>query len=138
MPSHRNTPPAISRNSSVEFGPVVGGHISQVITLLMFFIVLPPYSGKQFLSGPHRARARWRTAQAFFYSPGLQPFIPAEFVRLRRNKSRVRWFNLMWMPGAGRQSESFEELAMPLFDQLYNFAHWLTQDREEAEDRAEE
>jgi RNA polymerase sigma-70 factor (ECF subfamily) len=40
----------------------------------------------------------------------------------------------MWMPGAGRQSESFEELAMPLFDQLYNFAHWLTQDREEAED----
>ena len=38
------------------------------------------------------------------------------------------------MPGAGRQSESFEELAMPLFDQLYNFAHWLTQDREEAED----
>src|ERR1017187_4445886 len=104
----------------------------------MFFIVLPPYSGKQFLSGPHRARARWRTAQAFFYSPGLQPFIPAEFVRLRRNKSRVRWFNLMWMPGAGRQSESFEELAMPLFDQLYNFAHWLTQDREEAEDLVQE
>jgi RNA polymerase sigma-70 factor (ECF subfamily) len=44
----------------------------------------------------------------------------------------------MWMPGAGRQSESFEELAMPLFDQLYNFAHWLTQDREEAEDLVQE
>jgi len=29
---------------------------------------------------------------------------------------------------------SFEELAMPLFARLYNFAHWLTQDRAEAED----
>ena len=33
---------------------------------------------------------------------------------------------------------SFEELAMPLFDQLYNFAHWLTQDRSEAEDLVQE
>ena len=32
----------------------------------------------------------------------------------------------------------FEELAMPLFDQLYNFAHWLTQDRMEAEDLVQE
>jgi RNA polymerase sigma-70 factor (ECF subfamily) len=37
-----------------------------------------------------------------------------------------------------RQSDSFEELAMPLFDQLYNFAHWLTQNREEAEDLVQE
>src|ERR1700733_3576491 len=29
---------------------------------------------------------------------------------------------------------SFEELAMPLFDQLYNFAQWMTHNREEAED----
>jgi RNA polymerase sigma-70 factor (ECF subfamily) len=29
---------------------------------------------------------------------------------------------------------TFEELAMPLFDQLYNFAHWLTQNSSEAED----
>jgi RNA polymerase sigma-70 factor (ECF subfamily) len=36
------------------------------------------------------------------------------------------------------QSDSFEELAMPLFDQLYNFAHWLTQNREEAEDLVQE
>jgi RNA polymerase sigma-70 factor, ECF subfamily len=35
-------------------------------------------------------------------------------------------------------SESFEELAMPLFDRLYNFAHWLTQDREQAEDLVQE
>lgn len=27
---------------------------------------------------------------------------------------------------------------MPLFDPLYNFAHWLTQDREEAEDLVQE
>jgi RNA polymerase sigma-70 factor, ECF subfamily len=36
------------------------------------------------------------------------------------------------------QSELFEELAMPLFDELYNFAHWLTQNREEAEDLVQE
>ena len=36
------------------------------------------------------------------------------------------------------QSDSFEELAMPLFDQLYNFAQWLTQNREEAEDLVQE
>ncbi len=32
----------------------------------------------------------------------------------------------------------FEELAMPLFDSLYNFAHWLTRNREEAEDLVQE
>ncbi len=36
------------------------------------------------------------------------------------------------------QLDPFEELAMPLFDQLYNFAHWLTQNREEAEDLVQE
>jgi RNA polymerase sigma-70 factor, ECF subfamily len=39
---------------------------------------------------------------------------------------------------ANLQLDSFEELAMPLFDQLYNFAHWLTQNREEAEDLVQE
>jgi RNA polymerase sigma-70 factor (ECF subfamily) len=33
---------------------------------------------------------------------------------------------------------SFADLALPLFDQLYNFAHWLTQDRAEAEDLMQE
>ncbi|MGB8730081.1 MAG: sigma factor, partial [Candidatus Sulfotelmatobacter sp.] len=33
---------------------------------------------------------------------------------------------------------SFEDLALPLFDQLYNFAHWLTQDKAEAEDLVQE
>jgi RNA polymerase sigma-70 factor (ECF subfamily) len=36
------------------------------------------------------------------------------------------------------QSDSFEELAVPLFDRLYNFAHWLTHNREEAEDLVQE
>ena len=31
----------------------------------------------------------------------------------------------------------FEELAMPLFDQLYNFARWLTQDTAEEEEGPE-
>ncbi|HUC28942.1 MAG TPA: sigma-70 family RNA polymerase sigma factor [Candidatus Acidoferrum sp.] len=42
------------------------------------------------------------------------------------------------MSGANLQLDSFEELAIPLFDQLYNFAHWLTQNRDEAEDLVQE
>jgi RNA polymerase sigma-70 factor (ECF subfamily) len=34
--------------------------------------------------------------------------------------------------------ETFEELAMPLFERLYNFACWLTKDRHEAEDLVQE
>ena len=44
----------------------------------------------------------------------------------------------MDVSGADLNSDSFEELAMPLFDQLYNFAHWLTRNREEAEDLVQE
>jgi RNA polymerase sigma factor (sigma-70 family) len=35
-------------------------------------------------------------------------------------------------------SETFEQLAMPHFERLYNFACWLTQDRHEAEDLVQE
>jgi RNA polymerase sigma-70 factor (ECF subfamily) len=42
------------------------------------------------------------------------------------------------MSRSGPEPDSFEELAMPLFAQLYNFAHWLTQNREEAEDLVQE
>lgn len=33
---------------------------------------------------------------------------------------------------------TFEDLALPLFDQLYNFARWLTHDTAEAEDLVQE
>jgi RNA polymerase sigma-70 factor (ECF subfamily) len=75
----------------------------------------------------------WITGQAPLYSGS-----PAEIIAIWRNKWPTLWFNLVGMSGGDPQSESFEELAMPLFDQLYNFAHWLTQNREEAEDLVQE
>ena len=35
-------------------------------------------------------------------------------------------------------ADQFAEMAMPLFDSLFNFAHWLTRNREEAEDLVQE
>ncbi len=35
-------------------------------------------------------------------------------------------------------ADLFAEMAMPLFDSLFNFAQWLTHDREEAEDLVQE
>jgi RNA polymerase sigma-70 factor (ECF subfamily) len=48
------------------------------------------------------------------------------------------WFTLVCVSEEHSVSGSFEELAMPLFERLYNFAHWLTQNREEAEDLVQE
>jgi RNA polymerase sigma-70 factor (ECF subfamily) len=42
------------------------------------------------------------------------------------------------VPADQAQAAGFEELALPLFDALYNLAHWLAQDREEAEDLVQE
>jgi len=42
------------------------------------------------------------------------------------------------VPDQSLPATTFAELALPLFDQLYNFAHWLTQDRSEAEDLVQE
>src|ERR1700732_5359748 len=70
--------------------------------------------------------------------PTRQCFIASEIIVVQGNKTPQRWFNLVWMSAVGHQSDSFEELAMPLFDQLYNFAHWLTRNREEAEDLVQE
>src|SRR5215472_4188509 len=42
------------------------------------------------------------------------------------------------VPNQPAATEAFEELAMPLFDALYNFAYWLTQNREDAEDLVQE
>src|SRR6266536_3734260 len=56
----------------------------------------------------------------------------------RRNKIPARWFTLMCVSEERPSAMSFEQLAMPLFDRLYNFAHWLTQNRDEAEDLVQE
>lgn len=44
----------------------------------------------------------------------------------------------MEVPERPLDAATFEELALPLFDQLYNFARWLTQDASEAEDLVQE
>jgi RNA polymerase sigma-70 factor, ECF subfamily len=89
-----------------------------------------------------RARLQWCRARALtrtVFRP-LEPPCPSpkNLLFFAGNKSSSPWFKLVWMSRAGPQSDSFEELAMPLFDQLYNFAHWLTQNREEAEDLVQE
>jgi RNA polymerase sigma-70 factor (ECF subfamily) len=48
------------------------------------------------------------------------------------------WFTLVCVPEDSLPSDSFEQLAMPHFEQLYNFACWLTHDRQEAEDLVQE
>jgi RNA polymerase sigma-70 factor, ECF subfamily len=57
-------------------------------------------------------------------------------------KTGLGWFTLMAVSekrvAPNSIEDSFEALAMPLFDRLYNFAHWLTQNREEAEDLVQE
>src|SRR5258708_22648316 len=44
----------------------------------------------------------------------------------------------MRVPEDRVSATTFEELAMPLFDQLYNFARWLTRNTEDAEDLVQE
>ena len=44
----------------------------------------------------------------------------------------------MCVPEESLLSGSFEQLAMPHFERLYNFACWLTHDRQEAEDLVQE
>src|SRR6201987_4894650 len=41
-------------------------------------------------------------------------------------------------PIYGHSRTTFEELAVPLFGSLYNFAHWLAQNREDTEDLVQE
>jgi len=41
-------------------------------------------------------------------------------------------------PQDGKSAAGFEELAVPAFDSLYNFARWLTQNQTEAEDLVQE
>ena len=54
------------------------------------------------------------------------------------NKNPPRWFTLVCVSEGRPSTGSFEQLSLPLFGRLYNFAHWLTQNREEAEDLVQE
>lgn len=63
---------------------------------------------------------------------------PKKNVERNGNKTVVRWFTLVFVSQERLPLGSFEELAMPLFERLYNFAHWLTHDRQEAEDLVQE
>src|ERR1700740_2557529 len=56
----------------------------------------------------------------------------------RWNKTGASGVYAMEVPERPLPAATFEDLALPLFDQLYNFAHWLTQDRTEAEDLVQE
>jgi len=44
----------------------------------------------------------------------------------------------MEVPDQSLPPSNFEDLAIPLFDQLYNFARWLTHDTAEAQDLVQE
>jgi RNA polymerase sigma-70 factor (ECF subfamily) len=79
-------------------------------------------------------------ASVFVHSAELagSAFIPLNLFCRCGNKTPVCWFTLVCVSHEHSLSESFEELAMPLLDRLYNFAHWLTQDREEAEELVQE
>src|ERR1700751_1114945 len=63
---------------------------------------------------------------------------PQQFFVLKGINPGFRSFHHVDVSGANLQLDSFEELALPLFDQLYNFAHWLTQNREDAGDLVQE
>jgi len=63
---------------------------------------------------------------------------PRQFLVLEGINPALRSSHHVDLSGTNLQLNSFEELATPLFDQLYNFAHWLTQNRDEAEDLVQE
>src|SRR5229473_8360965 len=68
----------------------------------------------------------------------FQAHFPKNNCFLEGNKFAPPRFYYVDVSRARLQPDSFEELAMPLFDSLYNFARWLTQNREEAEDLVQE
>jgi RNA polymerase sigma-70 factor, ECF subfamily len=74
--------------------------------------------------------ASWITARVDFYS--RECFAGNEGISYRETGLRMK------APGDRNAATTFEELAMPLFEQLYNFARWLTQNQTEADDLVQE
>src|SRR5437763_7433214 len=77
---------------------------------------------------------RWRTEEERKYSRSLRKYI---FCKPWNKKADCGVY-AMEVPDQRVSAATFADLALPLFDQLYNFAHWLTQDRHEAEDLVQE
>jgi len=75
-----------------------------------------------------------KTVPLDFYSSGVRKNI----YRIRGNKTAGSAVYAIEVPDQRLPAATFEDLAMPLFDQLYNFAHWLTQNTAEAEDLVQE
>jgi RNA polymerase sigma-70 factor, ECF subfamily len=79
-------------------------------------------------------------------SPEIKPQAVTEAQGSRPNKNCCRGGNKSErggvypreVPDQGLPAATFEDLALPLFDQLYNFARWLTGDTAEAEDLVQE
>jgi RNA polymerase sigma-70 factor (ECF subfamily) len=59
-------------------------------------------------------------------------------IELRERDETRRSYTVEAVADRAGDFGSFEELAMPHFAKLYNFAHWLTQDRAAAEDLVQE
>ena len=94
-----------------------------------------------FISAPF-AFSSWlsqrRTPGRGLYSPNAREKSREIFENKLWNKIGARRFTLVCVSADAQQRGTFEELAMPLFNQLYNFAHWLAHNRDEAEDLVQE
>ena len=68
--------------------------------------------------------------------------VAADFVRGQMRHIGLRPQVMMRLGSSSsehdKSSPGFQDLAMPLFESLYNFAHWLTQNREDTEDLVQE
>jgi RNA polymerase sigma-70 factor (ECF subfamily) len=77
-------------------------------------------------------------SSGFIFFRSARPAYAAEISVSDGNKTIAGWFTLVYVSETSLASRSFEQLAMPHFERLYNFACWLTQDRQEAEDLVQE
>jgi|HubBroStandDraft_5_1064220.scaffolds.fasta_scaffold88858_2 RNA polymerase sigma-70 factor (ECF subfamily) len=113
--------------ASVGTTTTAAASVLSKIASAFFSGIFPPFFPDKLRSGFHCAEPGGHT---FLFHANL-------FWRWGNNPI-VRWFTLVCVSEERSLSGSFEELALPLFERLYNFAQWLTQDRQEAEDLVQE